>query len=311
MADNTNRLFLPIRIGTLRPGDVVNFDIFILVAEKYVHYIRTSDPFDPDRIDRLRNKGVKKLYIPEESEGAYLAYLDRGLNSLKNTSVSINERSQIVSNAMTNEAENALHNVETERGYRSTEDRIQKVVDFLLSETSALKSVLGATGCAQDVYQHAANATTLTLSLASKLGVQQPKELLDLGIASLLHDAGLTELGFNAETQYEKLSVADLKKYQEHPIIISQKLNGKPYINKNVLELIANHEEKGDGLGYPGKKRISTLPLTSQILNLCDAYDHFSVIHKLPPVEAIKQFFGIKIGLYNLDHIKALGLLLK
>lgn len=303
--------YLPVRIGTLRPGDIVNFDIFILIAEKYVHYIRTADPFDPDRIERLRTKGVKKLYIPDDSEAAYLAYLDAGLNSLKDASISVQDKSALVSSAMVTEAENAIHNVQTETGYRKTEDRIGKVIDFLTSESGALKNILTQTGTSMDNFQHAANVTSMAVGMAQKLGISQTRDLLDIGVASLLHDSALAKLGFNADVKLDKLPIEDLKKYQEHPVAAAHLLAGKPYINKNVLELIANHEEIGESAGFPNKKRLSILPPTQQVLNLCDNFDHYASTKGLPPLEAIKTYMSDKIGLFNLDHIKVLTGVLK
>ena len=303
--------FLPIRIGTLRPGEAVHFDIFILIADKHVHYIRTADEFDPDRIERLRSKGVKKLYIPETSETAYLAYLDAGLNQLQNQTLSVQERSALVGSTMVTEAENAIHNIETEQGYKRTEGRIQKVVDFLTSESGALKNILASTGAAIDNFQHSANVTNLALSLANRLGIKSARDILDIGLAGLLHDSAVAKLGFAPDTVPGDLPLDQLKKYQEHPTAAAHLLAGKPYIDRNVLELIANHEEVGEGLGFPNKKRLSTLPIGSQILNLCDTYDHFATAKKMPPLEAAKIFFNDKIGVFNLDHIKALMAMLK
>jgi len=303
--------FLPVRIGTLRPGDVVNFNIYILIADKYVHYIRTSDPFEPERIERLRGKGVKKLYIPEDSEAAYLTYLDAGLNQLKDTKISVRERSNLVSSSMVTEAENALHNVQTESGYKKTEERVSKVVDFLTSETGALKDILASTGTALDNFQHSANVTSMALGIASRLGVTQTRDIMDLGIAGLLHDSALPKLGFSADCKWDKLAGEDLKKYQEHPIAAAHQLAGKPYINREILELIANHEEIGEGAGFPGKKRISTLPLKQQVLNLCNNFDHYCFLKGTPPLEAAKSFLNEKIGLFDLEHIKILTSVLK
>jgi len=303
--------FLPVRIGTLRPGDAVNFDVYILVADKHVHYIRSQDPFDPDRIARLKSKGVKKLYIPESSEQAYLKYLEMGLSRLDDKKVSIKEKATLVSGAMVTEAENVIHNVQTEEGYQRTEDRVQKVVQFLTSESGALKSILASTGVAIDNFQHCANVTSLSLGLANKLGLTASRDLLELGLAGLLHDASLAEMGYRSDVSLDDLAGEDLKKYQNHPNASAHMLAGKPYISRNILEMIVNHEEAGEGAGYPTKARIAALPLRSQILNLCNAYDNFASSRGLAPLEAMKQFFGTKIGLFDLEHIKVLGTLLK
>lgn len=302
---------VPIRIGTLRPGDNVNFDIYILVGDHYTHYIRTSDSFDPERIEKLRSKGVKKLFIPILSEPAYLVYLDKGLTDLSNKAVPVEQRSEVMNGAMVTEAENAIRNMETESGYKQTEGRIQKMIDFLVNEAGALKSVLMAAGCSADTFQHSATVSSLSLGLAGKLGVKSARDVLDLGIASLLHDSALEKLGFKPGIKFKDLPVADQKKYQEHPAAAAQHMSGKKFIGKNILDLIANHEEIGNAAGYPNKKWLNNLPLTSQALNLCDNFDHYCMENQLVPLDAMKKYFNDKVGLFDLGHMKILSGLLK
>ena len=125
--------YIPVRIGTLRAWEAVNFDIFIKIGERHVHYIKKSDPFDGDRIQSLKTKGVKKLFIPMDSENDYLNYLDSGLDHLKNADLKIEDRAIIAKDSLVTSSENALKNVQTERGYKRTEGQIQKVLDFLTS----------------------------------------------------------------------------------------------------------------------------------------------------------------------------------
>jgi HD-GYP domain-containing protein (c-di-GMP phosphodiesterase class II) len=309
MAGNEQK-FIPVRIGTLRSDQKVSFDIFVQIAGKQVHYLRDKDIFDQDRLKRLKAKGVKKLWIVEETEPLYLTYLEEGLNELNNSKIEIGERADIARDSMVSDAENAIKNVETEQGYKSTENRVGKVVDFLMSDQGALKSILASAGCATDNFAHSANVASVAVSLAAKLGITNSKSQIDLGLACLLHDIGKTHLGISELSDYPALSVADQKKYAEHPQAGATLLAGKPYINKTILEMIANHEEVGEGAGYPNKKRLAALPLESQILNLCNDYDHYATLKKIPPMEAIKPYFSDKLGLFDLNHIKVLKTIL-
>lgn len=75
--------------------------------------------------------------------------------------------------------------------------------------------------------------------------------------------------------------------------------------------MIADHEEIGEAAGYPSKKRISQLPLPSQILNLCNHYDNYCQIKGVPPLEAMQSYFTDALGLFDLEHIKKLKEVLK
>lgn len=303
--------YIPIRLGTLRPWQAVNFDVFIKISDRHIHYIKKADPFDGDRIISLKTKGVKKLFIPVESETDYLAYLDAGLDQLKDTKVTLADRADIARDSVMTSAENASKNIQTESGFRQTEGQIHKILDFLTSENGAMKQILSTSGVAADVFHHTTHVVTLSLSLAGKLGVVDPKTLLNLGMGALLHDIGKEGLDLDNALPRESMNPDQLKTYMRHPEAALMKAQNKPYINSQVLELILNHEEIGEGNGFPGKKRLKTLSQSQQILNLCNEYDRVCTVNKVPPLEAIKQFYLDKMGLFELSHLTKLQEIIK
>ena len=303
--------YIPIRIGTLRPDNVISFDVYVQVAEKYIHYIRQADAFDGDRISKLKAKGIKKLFIAEEAEALYLQYLDAGLDQLKDTKIETVRRETIVRDTMVTDAENAERNVQTEQGYQRTEDRMKKVVEFLTSSESVARNIMSAAGFSQDNFQHCANVSTLALGMANLLGITKTSDLVEIGLAALLHDIAYSKFDFNARVPLDQMSVEQLNKYKEHPIEGARMLADKPYVTKGVLELIADHEEIGEGLGFPNKKRLSTMRRSSQILNLANDYDRYAHLKQKSHKEIAKQFFQDKIGAFDLNHIKFLVSLFK
>jgi HD-GYP domain-containing protein (c-di-GMP phosphodiesterase class II) len=307
----SKRRYIPFRISTLRPGDVVNFDIYVMVGNRHLHYIRASDPFDAPRLSAFKTKGVKKLFFLEEAEQSYLDYLDAGLNQLSDSNLAKSEKVALISGAMTTEAENVSRNIETEKGYKKTEVRVEKVVNFLASESGALKELFASGEFSTDNHQHSANVANLSIGLAMKAGLNGTRDLLELGLASLIHDLGLTKLGFAADVQPETLSKEDKLRYFDHPKVSTEALADKPYITQAVVDLVFRHEEVGEGAGYPSKDRMSKLPMTSQILNLCNAYDRYCMLKKVSPLEASKTFFTDKVGLFPLDLFKMLTTILK
>lgn len=302
--------FIPVRIGTLRPWQPVNFDVFIKIGERHVHYIKKEDPFDGDRIASLKAKGVKKLFVPKEAEGFYLAYLDAGLGQLRDNKLTLNDRADIARDAITTSAENAAEKIQTEAGYRATETQVGKALDFLVSEQGAMRQMLSSSGFATDVSQHAANVVSLAVKLASTIGLPN-SDLLNIGVAALIHDIGKESLGLDLSIPREQLTPEQKIIYQKHPEAAIGKLVDKPYISKPVLELVLNHEEIGEGAGFPNKKRINTLPKAQQVLNLCNEYDRMCTVNKISPMDAMKQFYIDKLGLFDMELLKALGAIIQ
>jgi HD-GYP domain-containing protein (c-di-GMP phosphodiesterase class II) len=303
--------FVPVRIGTLRPDEAISFDIFIQIGDRHIHYIKKSDPFDGDRIIKLKSKGVKKLFIPEECENDYLNYLDAGIDKLSDKTISAENKSALVHDAMITDAENAVRNIETRVGYERTEKRMNKMVEFLTGDISTMKKILESAGCSQDNFQHAANVLTLSLGVAGQCGITDTRELLALGLASLFHDLAYTKFDFNPRQAQTQLSSAQWEQYLNHPNASVAMLSDKPYITPGILQLIGDHEEVGENKGFPNKKRLSNLPLVQQILNLCNDYDRYALLTQKTHKDIAKEFFQKRIGYFDLNHIKYLVSLFK
>jgi len=303
--------YIPVRIGTLRPDDVINFDIYIQVGGRYLHYIKNSDPFDGERIVRLKVKGVRKLFIPEEHENFYLQYLDKGLDRLVDKKINVEVKANLVKDAMVTDAENAIRNSQTKEGYEHTEQRMSKIVGYLTSEKGFAKNVMHAAGVSQDTFQHSANVATLSLGMASMVGINSPPHLTVLGLACLLHDIGYSRLAFNPRVPKDRLSDEQIKQYHEHPRSGVAMLSDKSYVTKEVLQLIADHEEIGEGIGFPEKKRLSTLNILSQVLNLCNEFDRYSLIKQKSHKEVVKDFFQDRIGCFPLEHMQFMSSVFK
>jgi HD-GYP domain-containing protein (c-di-GMP phosphodiesterase class II) len=302
--------YFPIRLNTLRANFPVNFDVFIKVSDKYVHYIRTLDPMEADRLEKLKSKGVKKLFIEPTSESKYLEYLDSGLNSLKDTSKSVTEKGALANDSLVTAAENAERSLETEQGFNQTKQQFGKVVDFLLSDRGAIKSILGSAGSSLDNHQHAATVASLTLAVATRAGITDSKELFEMGLAGLLHDIAKSKLTFDLMRPKDQLTPEERKKYEGHAADGAAMLSGKPFVSPHILGLIANHHEIGRGRGFPEKKDLSKLAKPYQILNLVNDFESYCYENKLEPLKAIDMFFESRVDNFDSELIATLATVL-
>jgi len=174
-----------------------------------------------------------------------------------------------------------------------------------------LNKILTSTGFAVDNFQHCANVTSLSLSLAGRLGVKDTQIQLDLGLGALLHDLGYSKIGLDPNIPRSKYTKEQLKLFHMHPQAGVDAIAGKRYITPHVLALVSAHEEIGEGAGFPEKKRLFNMDIEFQILSLCNEYDRYVRELKISPIDGIKKFMTDKMGLFELEHIKLLGVILK
>ncbi len=301
--------FIPVHLNTLRPGDAIPFDLHLkLITEDdhYVHYMKKSDTLEADRFLKLQQKGVKKVFIKIEDEELYLNYLDEGLNELENENLSAADKASLAKDTLHTQAENAERALENEKNYSRLEGQLNKIVSFFTNDKSALKGLLSASGISADNSQHSANVASLALGIATLSGISNTKDLLNLGIACLVHDIGNTKMGIPATATREKLQGDELRRYLSHPAESVGLLAGKKFITPQILSLIADHEEIGEGRGYPEKKRIEKLSTLSQIFNLSNTFDKFCSSRNLDVKSAIDPFFEKHSEDFILEHLTIL-----
>lgn len=298
--------YFPIRIGTIRISHPISFDIFILIHDRYIHYVRKYDVVDNSLIKKLVTRGVRKVYIPADQEPQYLNYLEVALEQLVDSPLTSSEKGVIANDLLVTEAENVSRSLESETGYQKTRNRVKKIVEFLTAENGAVKNILESAGVSTDYCQHSANVSTLSLGMAIKFGIDHHQELLDLAIAGLIHDIGRSKLGFDSDVPRSSLSSFEFEEYKKHPQLGVDLIADKRYVTPRILRLVADHEETDGKFGFPEGKKFAHLPTTSQILNVANEYDRFYSFSQEPTSEAINNFISEKADQFPYYHLTQL-----
>ncbi len=298
--------YVPIRTATIRPKSKLTFDVFVFFKESYVKYRSIDEVLADDVLERMKKKKVKKLFILEDQESTYLQYLDASLDQLKEKSAPLAAKADFAQDTLRQEADNVHKTLESEESYRSAENRIQKVVDFMLEEPKALAAMLATAGLAVDDSTHGSTVSSLVLGVGTMAKWFGREELTDLAVAGLLHDRALKELGFEAKTSAETLSKEELAKFKKHPLKAVESVAGKKFITPRVMRIISDHEEYGDGLGFPEKKRFNKLGNDSQVFNVCDSFDHYCLENGKSAKECIEEFIEKRADHFSMDIIEIL-----
>src|SRR5262249_51043040 len=153
-------------------------------------YRSTQQSIDEANLSQFKEKKVRKIYIPADQEPLYLKYLDQALEQLKQENVSVSAKAEFAQDTMRQESDNIEKTLESEEAFRSSESRIQKVVDFMLSEPKALAGMLSSAGLSVDDSAHGSTVSSLALAIGTASKKLGRDELTDLAIAGLLHDTG-------------------------------------------------------------------------------------------------------------------------
>ncbi len=123
-------------------------------------------------------------------------------------------------------------------------------------------------------------------SLAQTLELPE-KEINNLKVAILLYDIGTAKLPKDILRKKEPLTSDERQIIKEHPTIATHDILKPIEEVKDVLPIIKSHHENIDGSGYPNQLKGDSIPMSSQIILLIDAY--YALISKRPQRRAYSQ----------------------
>jgi putative nucleotidyltransferase with HDIG domain len=97
-------------------------------------------------------------------------------------------------------------------------------------------------------------------------------EVNEVKTAGLLHDIGKIIIPIEIITKEGKLTAEEYDLIKGHPEIGFRILNST-HDMRNIANIVLNHHERWDGLGYPRGIKTDEIPLQSRIIAIADAFD--------------------------------------
>lgn len=115
------------------------------------------------------------------------------------------------------------------------------------------------------------------------------EQILNIGIAALIHDIGMCEM-------FQLIRVRDITEgnrllWEQHPTYGYYSLIEKNF-PREIAELIYAHHEKYNGAGFPKGLKGDEIPLGSRIISLCADYEEAIRNRGFLHYEAIEYIYG-------------------
>jgi putative nucleotidyltransferase with HDIG domain len=305
MADD----YVPIRVSTLRGDQKIEFDAYIKINDKFIRYLRRGDSFEGTRLQRLKEKKLKKMFIQAGDEKNYRQYLQQNITMAydKNSGKPMQTRAEIIQGSQQSHAESVVENPENEAIYNDAKDAAGKFVNFLINEDTALGHVLGIENIDQNIAHHGVTVSALSTALAHRLNITDDKLLQLLSLGALLHDFDHFYSGLAIARPLKDFTPPEMKVYRSHPTAGAARVQDKKHFDQTVINIIAQHEEYIDGQGFPNNISEAKLDPFAVIVASCNALDRLITFEKIEKKAAVKQLMITAMGKYPLQHIQLLG----
>ncbi len=186
---------------------------------------------------------------------------------------------------------------------------IQKIVAVNYPQDPVLILALHQDDWRQYVTQHPVNVAVFAIKMADHLGFEKSKQV-EIGMAGLLHDAGMAAVPDKILYKQGKLNEAEKKIFRQRPNFSSKILRTLGPEYAYLAESAVQVYERIDGSGYPRGLKADEMHEYAQIIGLLDMYE--SLIHSRPqrgkktPFAAVKEIINTGKNHFQKVYLKAL-----
>lgn len=162
------------------------------------------------------------------------------------------------------------------KGFYHLDKKFSKMMDSILEDMSSLEDpmiMLADMHTADNyLYVHSLNVCLYTLVLGIAHGYSK-EELRVIGLGSLLHDIGKTQIPVKIIQKPGMLSDEEFRHMQAHTEIGYRILKDEPNIPLLAAHCALQHHERIDGSGYPRGLTGSQIHEYAKWLGIADSYD--------------------------------------
>lgn len=301
----------PIRVATLRGDIQIPFDVYLHVAGKYILYVRRGESFEGVRLERLKAKKLKKMYVKPEDEIPYKQYLEESIDRAYKPGPPIQQRAEVIQGFQQAAAEDYMEDPLNEFSYNHVKSSLQRFTEFLEHEPDGVRAILTLQNIDHSITHHGVNVAALSVAMVLETGIRTGHPLHLMALGCLLHDMEHYFNEFPVELPHDQLTPEQKEAYRRHPTSGAHRLQGAKFLDQLTLNIITQHEEHIDGTGFPKGLYEHDLDPMVIIVAAANSYDRLVSFNSMAPKDALKSLLIDKMGAFPLPVLQTLQTVLK
>lgn len=161
------------------------------------------------------------------------------------------------------------------QGLRQAKRAVQGIVDLIMSDSASLLGMTALRDFDEYTFVHSVNVCILSVALGRRLGLTKT-QLLDLGLAALLHDIGKARIPLDVLNKQGALDEAEMTLMRTHTwqgVLALFALPTGALRPWRAMTAAYEHHMRIDHSGYPAVVRPRELNFFSKIIAIADAFD--------------------------------------
>ncbi len=244
--------YIPISVATLLPTEAVGLDLYQQEqeSERLVLYRGADFPLSFEDLERLRGRGVHRLFITKDSRSIYQKYLRKIATCDDPGSIPLAARAGALTEVVRDVLQVAFAKGSVDQTIQAAEQLGSLAADILTKDTFAANDLFRVLHHDYTTFTHSANVAFYCGLLAGELGFDAD-EIKQVTIGGLLHDLGKLEIQENILCKAGRLDETEYRQIRLHPTLGFRKLAHREDLVEGQLMMAYQHHERLDGKGYP------------------------------------------------------------
>jgi HD-GYP domain-containing protein (c-di-GMP phosphodiesterase class II) len=299
--------YFRIRLTTLTGNESLPFNVYILIDQKVILYVKMGDLIPKEKIQslHLKDSGESFMLALTDKEN-YQSYIKNIMNS---SAVSNSEKAIILKESSIAILEDLFDNPDVKKALDESRPVITNLINFINNAPGEVGNLITLSGHDFYTYNHSFDVSIYSLGLGQALGFS-PTELEELGLSSLYHDLGKRLVPIEILCKKGPLDDNEWLQMRMHPQFGLKILNDHPNISDAIKAACFEHHESFAGGGYPQGISKNEIHPFARIVALTDTYDAMTTQRSyntpMKPSDALNLMNGNLANRYDPDMLKAM-----
>lgn len=306
MAEQHDDRYIKVRLNSLKINAPIPFDLYVLINNKQIHYLRAGDELRQEKLEKFESKAPDSFFLKIEDRPAYKKYVHENLNSRE---LSPTEKAVMLRESSLTLIEELFESPDIKQALEESQVIIQQFVDLMGTEPEAMSHLISLSSHDFYTYTHSLDVGIYCLGLAQVLGFTEP-ELLEMGQGALFHDIGKRQVSIDIITKDGPLNDMEWAQMQRHPhygLVILMDHDVSDAIKACCFE----HHESVAGNGYPQQLQAHEIHPMAKIVALADTFDALTTQRSynkpMKPTNALDFMRAKLAGRYDEEMMKAMS----
>lgn len=292
----------------------IEFDVYIKLSDVRIIKIAHKDAEIPlEKVQHYKDKGVKYLYIRRE-DFSKLVQFNLGLaNIIKNRSdISVEKKMNFLKYTGEVLLEKTFVEGIDKTSYNEAKSYLEMTVNTVTESKENFDLLNLLNSHSDHVYAHSLGVSLYSVMIAKHLGLEAETTLFKLSMAGLFHDIGKKEIDRTIlEKPRHQMTKEERALVESHVIRGQEILSSMPTIPSDVVQLVTEHHEDLEGMGYPLRKhKLDQHPMSKVIqcanIFIDNTLSQTTGTANKPPLNTILQMESIYGNRLSKDCINAL-----